>query len=278
MAKAAQIKNELQTIQDLMEMTKVLEETAARDISQMRERIVKSRPYFQEAWKIYRVLLQLTPPPPQTLNKHLVIAVTLEWGMTGSLLTRVLDKSEELYDRYEADLLLTGKMGRDRFMNRDERTVHFFSVPKRAEYGDIEELYKTVAHYAQIHFVYPRFESLSNQEVTVASLSTSLMEGERMDEGTLLPVSADRFVVEPDAQAIMNYMSEVVVGLVVYSYFNEALLAYSAAQMVSMRSASDNAKEQHKRLLVHFNKARREQIDAKLRELYEAKFSGGGSI
>jgi len=266
MAKSEKLKKEVKTVSQLKEMTHVLEETAARDISLMRERIIEGRPYFQEAWKIYRIMQQLTPPAPDVLNKHLVVAVTLEWGMTGSLLTHVLDKTEELYKRYEADILLTGNMGRDRFADRDERTVHFFNVPRKSTYEDIAELNKVVAKYMHIHFVYPRFESLSKQVVTVSSVST--VHDNDPKETT---IDAKRFTVEPDINSIVNYMNEVVIGLTVYSYFSEALLAYSAAQMVAMRAASDNAKDELRRLNIKYNKARREQIDAKLRELYESR-------
>lgn len=274
MPKVAALKNELKTVAQLSEMTKVLEETAARDISQMRERIVKSRPYFVEAWKIYRLLQRLAPVPPQVMNKQLVVAITPEWGMTGNLLPRVLDRSDELYQHYGADLLLTGKMGRDRFADRDGRTIHFFNVPKKATYNDIQELYKTVAKYSQIHIVYPRFDSLSKQTVAVASLSTKKTADEETEQE---PVAAERFLIEPDVQGVVDYMNEVMVGLVVYSYFSEALLAYSAAQMVAMRAAYDNAKDEHRRLSMKYNKARREVIDAKLRELYESRFVVKGS-
>lgn len=273
MAKTEKLKREVKTVTQLKEMTHVLEETAARDISLMRERILEGRPYFQEAWKIYRIMQQLTPPAPDVLNKHLVVAVTLEWGMTGSLLTHVLDKTEELYKRYEADILLTGNMGRDRFADRDERTVHFFNVPRKSTYEDIAELNKVVAKYMHIHFVYPRFESLSKQIVTVSAVST--VHDNESKEAT---IDAKRFTVEPDINSIVNYMNEVVIGLTVYSYFSEALLAYSAAQMVAMRAASDNAKDELKRLNIKYNKARREQIDAKLRELYESRPSKKGAL
>lgn len=268
MSKVEKLKNELKTVEELGEMTRVLEETAARDIANMRERILASRPYFQEAWKINKVMQQLTPPPPKVLNKQLVIAITLEWGMTGSLLTHVLDKAEELYEHHQADLLLTGKMGRDRFEDRDERTIHLFNVPKKATYNDIEEVYKIASKYTYIHFVYPKFESLTTQTVTVASITTK-KENENKDGG----IATKRFIIEPNIEELVDYMNQVVVGMVVYSYFSEALLAYSAAQMVSMRAAYDNSKEQHKRLNVKYNKARREAIDSKLRELYESRFA-----
>jgi ATP synthase F1 gamma subunit len=274
MAKISALKNDLKTVEQLSEMTKMMEETAARDIALMRERILESRPYFMEAWKIYNILQKLAPPQPKVMNKQLVVGITLDWGMTGSLLTKVVDKTEELYDHYEADLLLTGKMGADRFRDRNERTTHFFNVPKKALYSDIQEVYQTVAQYAHVHIVYPRFESLSKQSVEVAALSTKRQQDE--SEGPM--IDASRFVIEPNVQEVVDYMNQVIVGLVFYSYFSEALLAYSAAQMVAMRAAYDNAKVEHRRLNIKYNKARRELIDSKLRESYGSKMKPGGSL
>lgn len=272
MPKLDAIKHEMTTVDDLSTLTRVLEETAARDIAQMRERIIKSRPYFQEAWKIFNILQKVAPQSPDVINKHLVVAVTLDWGMTGSLLPHVLDKAEELYTTYEADLLLTGKMGRQRFANRDERTIHLFDVPKKASYNDIQPVFAIVAKYANVHFVYPRFESLGKQTVSVASIAVHENESKKKMRAKGDPIESARFVIEPDAPAVVNYMNEVVVGLVVYNYFSEALLAYSAAQMVAMRSAHDNTKDARRRLLIRYNKARRELVDAKLREQYESTF------
>jgi F-type H+-transporting ATPase subunit gamma len=268
MPRVEAIKKEMQAVDELGTLTRVLEETAARDISQMRERILKSRPYFQEAWKIYGVLQQLAPPPPSVVHKSLVVAVTLEWGMTGSLLTHVLDKAEELYDEHEADMLLTGKMGRQRFAGRDERTIHLFSVPKKAEYNDIEAIYKIIATYAKVYIVYPRFESLSKQIVSVSTISSEQLQKKHKKGDGLDP---EQFMIDPDVQSVVNYMNEVVIGLVVYNYFSEALLAYSAAQMVAMRAAHDNTKEESRHLTLRYNKARRELVDSKLRELYQSK-------
>lgn len=267
MAKLETLKGEIRTVEELAELSNVLEQTAARDIAQMRERILESRQFFQEARRVYKVLQTLTPTKPNVLNKHLVVLVTLEWGMTGSLLNRVVRKAEELYDHYEADLLITGKMGRNRFVKRNDRTIHFFEVPKRASFNDIEKVNEVAGRYASVHFVYPKFESLSKQVIAVSSVSAT-KEHDVLEEGE---IEAARFRIEPDPQAVVDYMNKAMVGIVMYNYFSEALLAYSAAQMIAMRSAYDNAKEAKKTLTMTYNKARREQIDTKLREQYGSR-------
>ena len=267
MGKLETLKSEIKTIDELKDITSMLEQIAARDITQMRSRILESRQFFQEAWRIYRVVREVSPTPPDVMNKHLVVIITLNWGMAGSLLKKVTDKGEELYQHYEADLLITGKMGQTQFADRDERTIHFFNVPKKVTYSDIAPLREIVAKYSQVHIVYPRYEKLSKQVVATASLLVDAKDEEKDSS-----IKSERFIIEPDIKEVANYMNKAIVGIVFYHYFAEALLAYSAAQMVAMRSAHDNAKDQEKKLTFNYNKARRELVSAKLRELYENKF------
>jgi len=276
------LKLQLHTMVNLEDITNVLEQVAARDIAQMRQKILDSRPFFQEVWRVHRVLQQLSPPPPEVVHKHLVVAIAIDWGMPGDLMNRLLDKAEVLYDEHAADLLIVGKMGHPRFADRDERTIHFFSAPKKAAMADITPIYKIIAGYAKVSFVYPRFESLSKQNIVVSSSSIGDRSGMTADDGTS-PIDAARFIIEPDTQSIANYMNEAVVGSMMYHYFAESLLAYSAAQMVAMRNAYDNAKDGTKHLRVRYHKARREIVDSKLRELYGSRAAvaaqeGGGQL
>lgn len=277
MTKLDGLKQEMHTMKDLEDLTNMLEQIAARDIALMREQILQSRPFFQEFWKIYRVLKQLTPPPPEVIHKQLVVAIGIDWGMPGGLMHKVLDKADVLYTEKGADLLLVGKMTHARFRSQADRTVHFFTAPKKSSLSDIEPIYKLVSKYAHTTFVYPKFESLSKQSVEINTLSIEEMKSDLNDQQNKdSDIAAKRFLIEPNAQEIANYMNETVVGLSMYHYFAESLLAYSAAQMVAMRDSYDNAKEESKSLKLRYHKARRESIDAKLREQYGTRIGGGG--
>lgn len=278
MTKIDGIKQEMRTMKDLEDLTNMLEQVAARDIALMRSQILASRPFFQEFWKMYGVLKQLTPPPPEVIHKQLVVAIGIDWGMPGSLLHRVLDTAQDTYEQHGADLLLVGKMTHQRFQNQSDRTVHMFSAPKKSSLRDIEPIYALVAKYAHTTFVYPKFETLSKQTVEEAFLTigdTAASHSAELEQQAQQPVAAQRFLIEPNAQEIANYMNKTVVGLSLYHYFAESMLAYSAAQMVAMRDSYDNAKDASKSLSLRYHKAQRANIDAKLRELYGSRVGGG---
>jgi ATP synthase F1 gamma subunit len=270
------LKNSLKSMSDLEDLTNVLEQVAARDIALMREQILQSRPFFREVWRVHQIMQELSPPPPEVVHKHLVVAIALDWGMPGDLLNRTLKKSQELYEEHGADLLIAGKMGHARFKGRDERTIHYFGLPKKLELREIQSIYKIIANYAHVSYVYPKFETLSKQVVAVASSSVTAEVSADKQEGQPNDIKASRFIIEPGPQDVANYMNAAITGLTVYHYFNEASLAYSAAQMVAMRNAYDNARTETGALRNKYQKARRELIDSKLRELYGSRPAASG--
>ncbi len=281
MTKVSRLKADLGAMSDLEGLTDMLEQVAARSIAKMRGDILNSRPYFREIWRINGVLKKLAPPAPSVVHKHLVVMIGIDWGMPGNLLRLVSDEVLRLQKAHGADLLIAGKMAHSRFRTNVENTVHFFSVPKNVALADIQPIYKVVAGYAKVTIVYPHFESLSVQRV--ASVSFSAIEKDQADDGTQpdspsihKEIESGRFIVEPDPQTIVNFLNEAVVGLTVHHYFAESMLAYNAAQMLAMRSGYDNAKKERKKLQIRYYRARREQVDTKLRELYGARSVRGG--
>lgn len=275
MTQIESLKKNMEMMHDLENLTSMLEQTAARTIATMRTNILSSRAYFKEVWRIYGILKQLTPPTPEVVHKHLVVGIGIDWGMPGSLLNKVMDKVLDEQKLHEADLLIAGKMSHSRFKGKDDHTIHFFSAPKNATLANIQPIYKVIAGYAKVTIVYPSFESLSKQSILTASFSVGSKDGDQPDdmktENTTEIIDPERFVIDPNPQALANYLSEAIVGLTVHHYFSESILAYSAAQMVAMRNSHDNAKQEGKHLFLQYNRARREEIDAKLRELYGSR-------
>jgi ATP synthase F1 gamma subunit len=276
MASKEALKREMEMMHDLENLTSMLEQTAARTIAQMRTNILSSRAYFKEVWRIYGVLKQLTPPSPEVVHKHLVVGIGIDWGMPGALLNRVMDRVLDEQKLHEADLLIAGKMSHSRFKGKGDHTIHFFSSPKNATLANIQPIYKVIAGYAKVTMVYPSFESLSKQNILTASFSIADAdktdpEAEKNRNNTVQVIDPERFITDPNPQELANYLSEAIVGLTVHHYFSESILAYSAAQMVAMRNSHDNAKQEGKHLFIRYNKARREEIDSKLRELYGSR-------
>lgn len=266
------LKRDLEMMRGLETLTSMLEQTATRRVAKMRTDILNSRNYFDQVWRIYGILRRLTPPAPEVVHKHLVVGIGIDWGMSGSLPNRVMDKVVDEQKINGSDLLIAGKMSHSRFRSNSDHTIHFFSSPKDITLEKIRPIYKTVAGYERSTIVYPRFSSLSTQEILTASFSIGGPDKDQFGERNKKErIDPERFIVYPNPQDLANYLNEAIVGLTIHHYFAESILAYSAAQMVAMRNSHDNAKNEGKHTQILYNKARREDIDSKLRELYGSR-------
>lgn len=280
MTKVNQIKTELDTMNELEHLTDMLEQSAAMSIAKMRGDIMNSRPFFREIWRINGIMKQIVPMNPETVHKHLVVLVGIDWGIPGNLLNLVSQKAKDLQREYVADVIVSGKMVHANFRSDDGPTVYLFSSPQDSSLADIQPIYRIVARYAEVTIVYPRFESLSEQTVSTAYFSSVKKSSatKKATPGSKSAIDATKFMIEPSPQEITNYLNEAVVGLTLHHYFSEAKLAYSAAQMVTMRNGHDNAKQQSKKLQSKFHRARRELVDSKLRELYNSRPTSGRRV
>jgi len=265
------LKNDIQVIEELSDTTEILEQVAAKSIIETRENILKSREFFSKSWDIYNTLRQLTDLGPNVYSKDLVIIITPNRGMCGSLVGKVVRAGEKIHKSNQSDLLITGKKGHSFFTNQDEKTIHFFSVPNNATYEDIEPLKNVIAKYASVHVVYPRYISISQQSVEVVSLvSEEIIKSDR--ERKIDKIKAKRYIIEPDLSSVVDYLNKTIIGILFFSYFSESLLAYNAAQMLAMRNAHDNANDQLKGLSYQYLRLKREVINSKLRDLYNFKY------
>jgi len=273
------LKKQISAVSELEGISGALEQVAAKEILEVRKNILANREFFEETWRIYGLLRGLVQLPPEVKNKDLVFIITLNKGMCGNLMNRVIRAGEKAADKYKADILITGKKGQSVFANRDDKTVHFFNIPNEISYEQAEPLKEIASQYARVHVVFPRYLSTMKQEVQVISLVAKPEEENQPNlEKFILP---KRYRIEPSLAEVVNYFNKAIVGMMIYSFFTESLLAYSAAQMVAMRSAHDNAEDMKKTAVSKYHKQRREIIDVKLRELYKFRFmvhgAGGGS-
>jgi F0F1-type ATP synthase gamma subunit len=189
--------------------------------------------------------------------------------MAGTLLRSTVEMGQKLCDEKQADLLITGKKGKSRFKGKSTRSVHFFSLPNDVQYEELEPIKEIVAGYAAVHVVFPRYYGAYDQKVEVVSLVIRPEKnGKKSDEPK---PHAGQYRIEPGIPEMVRYFTKEVAGSMIYGYFAEAQLAYNAAQMMAMRSAQDNVKKEEKRLMSYYNRARREAIDVKMREVLRAR-------
>lgn len=281
MKSLGELKKELTVTRQLELITEAMEHSGAATVMRLKDRIISTRPYFQETWDIYRVLRQLVPLSPDVKPRTLYILVTLNNGLHGGLLKRLMENFVARYKEKEGDILITGTKGRSYLAPYSDRTVYYFSLNNDVRYEEIEPLKQVIGTYQELVVLYPRYRTPFLQEVEALVLQvkpkkeTDEKRPQRDDKGSGT-VAAEQYAIEPDLKEVSNLFNRTILGMVVYTCFMEAIVAYNAAQMVSMHNAWENASKARKHLTSTYQRRSRERVDQKLRELHRSMAKGGG--
>lgn len=259
------LEDELHTIADLQSITEAFEQSAASALRMTRGRIVAGRLFAEETWHLYRVLRSFIPRAATVQDKTLVVVVTVNEGMTGGLLNRIVSEGLRVGDEQKADILITGKKGRSRLASNYRKSVHYFALPTEVKYEQLDPVKVILAKYARVYVVFPRYYSSGDQRIE--SLCLSDMGKEVSNK----KMPAQRFRVEPNPQAVIDYFNKEIMGIMVYACFAEAQLAYNAAQMMAMQRAKESADKYFRSTTNKYRRARRERVDTKLREVLQSR-------
>ena len=289
-----QIKNKIAATKKTGKVTKAMESVSAVKMRKSQERAFQARPYVHAAMKILARIAQseaLTSHPlakKRDAGKHLLVVVTSDKGLAGSVNSAVLKKVEALKNSGTAfDMVAVGRKAVE-FANREGITLlgQYTNVGDDVTVSDVYEISNTVmtafaadATYVKVEVVYQNFLSTFEQEPTrrqVLPLDPAevhyIMRGIRPKTGKFSEdiVSADAVIdhtIEPDANTVFNALIPQLVQIIIFHAFLENKASEHSARMVAMKNATDKSKEVVKSLTIKFNKARQAKITAEISEI-----------
>src|SRR5439155_28961 len=196
------------------------------------------------------------------------VVYTSDRGLVGALNSNTLRRAtEEILARSgEPQVITVGRKGQDFFARRGRRlTATFTGIIERSDYLDIIPVARVVmdAYIDEsidaVYLVYPRFISTLNQQPSVIQLlPLQPVEG----VGTSL-----EFIIEPSAEEIMAALLPRYVEVQLYQTLLETAASAYSAQLVAMRSATDNAMDLIQALTLTYNKARQAAITKEISEI-----------
>lgn len=266
-----ELKKEIERYQQLEGITQAVEQSSASYIVKVRNQILANRVFFEEAWScydLYRKIVYNTKKKRIKGNQAIVL-ITPNQGLYGVLLTQAIGEVIKQYDEQKADLIIIGKKGRAIAGSLTAKTK-YYDLQDDFTYEQLEPTIETVSNYSGIRIVYPKYYSAFVQKIEVKNLEDESFDQAPTTEDIKI-LNLKRYVLDPDQLTFEKYFDKAVIGLILFRYFTESMLAYKAAQMTAMRRAHDNA---HKELLLakfNYSKNHRETVDGHLRELNAAR-------
>ena len=286
-----QIKNKIASTQKTAKVTKAMEAVSAVKMRKSQERALKGRSYAGAALSI---LKQLSKTNDQALEmytkeresgKSLLIIVTSDKGLAGSVNSAVLKKAEGFLAKHACDTICVGRKAVE-FAKREGKEVvrEYMNVQDTVTIDDVEEIARTVMAqfwagvYKEVFVVYQNFVSTFEQKPALRrmlplkqeDLATMVKDiapktGKFSDE--VVDTKTALYTIEPDAESVLRVLMPQLMQIMIFHALVESKACEHSARMVAMKNATDKAKEMTKALTIKFNKARQAQITAEVSEI-----------
>ncbi len=266
----------IRSVRNISQITRAMQMVAASRMRRAQQRVLASRPY-SEAVRTMLGELSQQRTDPATMHPLLrvrpersvgYVVFTSDRGLVGALNSNTLRRATEeiLAHASEAQVVTIGRKGQDFFSRRGRRLAATFTgVIERADYLDIIPAARVVIDaYTDesvdaVYLVYPHFVSTLTQQPSV----TRLLPLEPLEGGG----TSLEFIIEPSAEEIMDALLPRYVEVQLYQALLETAASAYSAQLVAMRSATDNAMDLIQALTLTYNKARQAAITKEISEI-----------
>lgn len=288
-----QIKNKIVATKKTGQVTKAMEAVSAVKMRKSQQKAFVGRPYVHSAMRILGQLSQsnegATHPFAQknASSKELMVIVTSDKGLAGSVNSSVLKKAEILFGTVSSvDTICIGKKAIE-FANKHKKEIlgEFINLSDDISLEDVRDMAKIVMEkfatqsYGKVHVLYQNFISTFEQEATQRQILpldpaeiNYILKGIKPKQGKFsdevdLEGSTAQYEIEPSAEEVLDTLIPQLVQIMLYHALIESKAAEHSARMIAMKNATDKSKEVVKSLTLKFNKARQAAITAEVSEI-----------
>ena len=270
------IKRRIRGISNTRQITKAMELVSSAKLKRARERLEKSRPYYNTVLRNIQDILATTGNMKHPLldnrevKSSLYIIVSADRGLAGGYNAGVIRLAESKIreDNLDAKIIAIGSKARDYFKKRGYNLVgEFAGISEEPEFADARkignialDLYKN-KDVDEINIVYTKFLGTISQQPTILKLLPSM----EVREGSSERKTVTEF--EPSTEEVLSYLIPKYIQSTIYGALIEASSSEQAARRVAMEAATDNADEMIDELNISYNRARQAAITMEITEI-----------
>jgi F-type H+-transporting ATPase subunit gamma len=270
------IKRRIRGISNTKQITKAMELVSSAKLKRARDRLDKSRPYYNTVLENIQDILATTGNMKHPLldnrevKSSLYIIVSADRGLAGGYNAGVIRLAEGKVkeENVNTKIITVGTKAREYFKRRDYDVVgEFVGITEEPKFSDARkignlalDLYKNKS-VDEINIVYTRFLGTISQQPTILRL---LPSGE-VNEGSKNVRTITEF--EPSTEEVLSYLIPKYIQSTIFGALIESSSSEQAARRVAMESATDNAEEMIDELQISYNRARQAAITMEISEI-----------
>ena len=277
MATLRNIKRRIASVRSTQQITKAMKMVAAAKLRKAQNQLLSARPYARELEQVLghiagrmkrenHPLLQV-----RKIKKVCYVVVTADRGLCGSFNANISRRALQEIRGSKASQVAVVTIGRKGFEYLKRRDVairtNHVDVFNRLNFAQAQHIagqlaqWYTEKKFDQIVMIYNEFKSAAQQKIVVEQLLPIV---------PLLPAE-ERFPVgyifEPSPERVLQEICPLNLNVQVWRILLESTTSEHGARMMAMGTATDNAADMIKELVLYYNKARQAAITKELNEI-----------
>lgn len=270
------IKRRIRSVSNTKQITKAMELVSSAKLRRTREKLEKTRPYYNTIVRSINDILSSTSGikhpflEKREVKKEAYIVITADRGLCGGYNNNVIKLAlENMKNKDNAVIIAVGQKGRDFFRRRGYNLAgEFVHISENPQYSHAREIGNIVIdlykkkEIDEVNVVYTQFESTISQVTKIMKLlpAENVVEREGRKKTTLVEY-------EPSPEEVLDYLIPKYIHSVIYGAMIEASASEQAARRNAMESATDNAEEMIEDLKLSYNRARQASITQEISEI-----------
>lgn len=271
------IQRRIKSVGSTKQITKAMELVSSAKLRRSREKLERTRPYFNTIVRSIQDILKTTTGirhpylEKREVKKSAYIIVTADRGLAGGYNANVLRLAEGQFkdNKENTTLIIVGQKGRDYFKRRGYNIGgEFLHISESPEYSDASKIGKLVVslykdkEVDEVKLIYTHFLSAISQEAKMLQLlPAENIKGDDTKEKTTL------VEYEPSPEEVLDYLIPKYVESALYGALIESSASEQGARRTAMQSATDNANEMIDSLKLSYNRARQASITQEIAEI-----------
>ncbi len=264
------IKARMKSVTGTMQITKAMELVANSKLRRAKEKVEKSRPYYEILRKAITLIESsgdFDSPFNRNgeINKSLIIVIAGDRGLAGGYNSNVFKLAERITSS-DSVFLPIGKKALEYFRHRGKKLfTESADITAELGVGDCLSLGEAITlaylngEFDTVTVVYTKFVSMISQLPVYESILP-------FDEEDTEAVGSD-ILIEEDAEEMLLKIVPQYIGGVLWSVICEAIASEHGARRNAMNAANKNAEEMLDTLMLKFNRARQAIITQEITEI-----------
>ena len=276
MASTQDIRRRIKSVRSIEQITKAMKMVAAARLRKAQERAYASQPFTEKIQEVLATVansrLDVTHPllAKREIKKTAYLILSADKGLAGAYSSNLMKEALAAMAgkaKDEVVILAVGRKAKEYFSRRNYQIEReYLGFSERPTYEHATRIAAEVSAdfsaglYDEVYLVYTYFHSPINQNPTHVKLLPA-QAPQAAEE------AARDFIFEPSAESVLTVLLPRYLETVIYGGLMQAAASELGSRMTAMGSATDNAEELIRKLVLNYNKVRQATITREISEI-----------